>query len=242
MALRSGFGLAVLLSSLLVPAYHSAGYEAITMSDGGTVKGKVVYTATPPTPRKIVHTKDHEVCGSGMRDVDQIAIASDKVVLDAVVYLKKVERGKAWPAPNTTVVVRNHACEFTPQVQVVPVGVPVELVNGDPVFHNMQAFREKTGLFNLGLIKNSKKVWQGFDQPGIVRLECSAHGRMRGWLYVTDSPYYAITPKDGTFTMNDVPPGQYTLVAWHSFSGAVETPVTVTAKNTVTLNPDLARR
>ena len=84
MALRSGFGLAVLLSSLLVPAYHSAGYEAITMSDGGTVKGKVVYTATPPTPRKIVHTKDHEVCGSGMRDVDQIAIASSTTLSDAI--------------------------------------------------------------------------------------------------------------------------------------------------------------
>ncbi|PYN92554.1 MAG: hypothetical protein DMD89_27355 [Candidatus Rokuibacteriota bacterium] len=242
MALRSVLCLAVLLSSLLLPAYDSAGYEATTVSDGGTIKGKVVYTAAPPVPRKIVHTKDHEVCGSGVREVDQIAIAPDKVVQDAVVYLKKVGRGKAWPASAPTVVVRNHACEFTPYVQVVPVGVPVDLVNGDPVFHNMQAFREKTGLFNLGLIKNSKKVWQGFDQPGIVRLECSAHGWMRGWLYVTDSPYYAITPKDGMFAIGDVPPGQYTLVAWHSFSGAVETPVTVTAKNTVTLTPDLARR
>ena len=242
MTRRRGLGLAVLIASLCLPARQSSAYEAITVSDGGTIKGKVVYTAAPPVPRKIVHTKDHEVCGSGVREVDQIAIAPDKVVQDAVVYLKKVGRGKAWPASAPTVVVRNHACEFTPYVQVVPVGVPVDLVNGDPVFHNMQAFREKTGLFNLGLIKNSKKVWQGFDQPGIVRLECSAHGWMRGWLYVTDSPYYAITPKDGMFAIGDVPPGQYTLVAWHSFSGAVETPVTVTAKNTVTLTPDLARR
>src|SRR5205809_165602 len=101
---------------------------------------------------------------------------------------------------------------------------------------------DTAGLFNLGLIKTSRKVFQGFDQPGIVRLECSAHGWMRGWLYVTDSPYYAITPRDGTFVIGDVPPGQYTLVAWHSFSGPTETPVTVTAKNTVTLTPDLARR
>jgi plastocyanin len=242
MTRRRGLGLAVLIASLCLPARQSSAYEAITVSDGGTIKGKVVYTAAPPAARKIVHTKDHEVCGSGVRDVDQITIASDKVVQDAVVYLKNVGRGKAWPSPNTTVVVRNHACEFTPYVQVVPVGAPVDLVNGDPVFHNMQAFRDKSSLFNLGLIKNSKKVWQGFDQPGIVRLECSAHGWMRGWLYVTDSPYYAITPKDGTFTIGDVPPGHYTLVAWHSFSGATETPVTVTAKNTMTLTPDLARR
>jgi len=242
MALRSSLGLAVFLSSLLLSTYDSAGYEATAVSDGGGIKGKVVYSATPPAPRKIVHTKDHEVCGSGVRDVDQITIGSDKVVQDAVVYLKKVGRGKAWPPSTGPVVVRNHACEFTPSVQAVPVNTPLELVNGDPVFHNMQAFREKTGLFNLGLIKNSKKTWQGFDQPGIVRLECSAHGWMRGWLYVSDSPYYAITPKDGTFAISDVPAGQYTLVTWHSFSGPVEMPVTVTAKNTVTLTPDLARR
>jgi len=85
MALRSGFGLAVLLSSLLLPVYDSVGYEATTVSDGGTIKGKVIYTAAPPAPRKIVHTKDHEVCGSGVREVDQITIASDKVVQDAIV-------------------------------------------------------------------------------------------------------------------------------------------------------------
>jgi len=242
MTRRSGFCLAVLIASLCLLPGRSSAYEAITVSDGGTIKGKVVYTAAPPAPRRIVHTKDAEVCGSGARDVEQITIASDKVVQDAVVYLKTVGRGKAWPAPPPPVVVRNHACEFTPHVQAVPVGVPVELVNGDPVFHNMQAFRDKTGLFNLGLIKHSKKTWAGFDQPGIVRLECSAHGWMRGWLYVTDSPYYAITPKDGAFVIGDVPPGQYTLVAWHAFSGPMETPVTVTAKNTVTLTPDLARR
>src|SRR5881409_2832539 len=136
MALRSVLCLAVLLSSLLLPEYDSAGYEATTVSDGGTIKGKVVYTATPPVPRKIVHTKDSEVCGSGVRDVEQISIASDKVVQDAVLFLSKVDRGKAWPAPVPTVVVSNRACEFTPYVQVVPVGARVELVNADPVFHN----------------------------------------------------------------------------------------------------------
>ena len=75
-----------------------------------------------------------------MRDVEQISIASDKVVQDAVLFLSKVDRGKAWPAPVPTVVVSNRACEFTPYVQVVPVGARVELVNADPVFHNVQAF------------------------------------------------------------------------------------------------------
>ncbi len=60
MALRSGFCLVVLLSSLLLPAYDSAGYEAMSVSDGGTIKGRVVYTAAPPAPRKIVHRAPSE--------------------------------------------------------------------------------------------------------------------------------------------------------------------------------------
>src|SRR5215510_3407154 len=107
MTRRSGFCLAVLIASLCLLPGRSSAYEAITVSDGGTIKGKVVYTAAPPAPRRIVHTKDAEVCGSGARDVEQITIASDKVVQDAVVYLKTVGRGKAWPAPPPPVVVRN---------------------------------------------------------------------------------------------------------------------------------------
>src|SRR5438445_13822099 len=99
MALRSGFCLVVLLSSLLLPAYDGAGYEAMSVSDGGPIKGRVVYTAAPPAPRKIVHTKDHEVRGSGVRDVDQSGLASGKVVHGAVLSLRSVGRGKAWRAP-----------------------------------------------------------------------------------------------------------------------------------------------
>jgi len=242
MTRRSGVRLAVLVMSLLLPAHSSAGYEAVTVTDGGTVQGKVVYTAAKPTPRKVVHSKDSEVCGSGVRDVEQIVVAADKAVQDAVVFLRSVERGKPWPAPVTPPAVRNLACEFTPSVQVIRVGSRLELVNADPVFHNVQASRDRTSLFNLSLIKLGRKVSPAFDQAGIVRLECSAHGWMRGWVYVADNPYYAVTSKDGTFAIRDVPPGRYTLVTWHPYSGEVETPVTVTAGNTAAVTPDLARR
>src|SRR3546814_21104211 len=71
-------------------------YEETSVSDGGTIQGKIVYQGRVPT-RKIIPTKDTEVCG-GIRDEPEIIVSADKGVKDAVVYLAEVETGKAWPA------------------------------------------------------------------------------------------------------------------------------------------------
>src|SRR5258708_21573365 len=64
---------------------------------------------------------------------------------------------------------------------------------------------------------------------GVVRIDCDAHGWMEGWIYVVDNPHYAITGADGKFSITDVPPGNYTLVAIQSLTGPIQQPVTVTA-------------
>ena len=65
-------------------------------------------------------------------------------------------------------------------------------------------------------------------RAGEVRVDCDAHGWMEGWVYVVDNPYFAITGADGKFSIADVPPGTYTLVAVQPFTGPIEQPVTVT--------------
>jgi hypothetical protein len=72
-------------------------------------------------------------------------------------------------------------------------------------------------------------------------VECDAHGWMLGWIHVADSPYHALTAKDGTFTLTNVPPGSYTLVTWQEYTGAVETPVTVKAKDTAAVTVELKK-
>ena len=62
-----------------------------------------------------------------------------------------------------------------------------------------------------------------------VRVDCDAHGWMEGWIYVVDNPYYAVTGADGKFSITDVPPGDYKLVAVQPFTGPIEMPVKVTA-------------
>ncbi len=238
--------LALLAAALLVAGplpqpQKVFGYEVVSVPNGGTIQGKVVFTGTPPDPRKVIPTKDKEVCGSGIREVPQIVLAPDKAVQDAFVYLKTVEKGKAWDkSAAKTPAINNEKCDFHPHVQVIPVG-EIDIVNSDPVLHNTHGFYGKLTAFNVALPNQGQRITKPLKKSGLVRVECDAHGWMLGWVYVADNPYYAVTAKDGAFTIKNVPPGTYTLVAWQEHTGEVERPVTVKPKEGVNVTIDLKK-
>jgi hypothetical protein len=215
-------------------------YEAVAVADGGTIKGKVVFPGSPPPKRKVIPTKDREVCGSGVREVDQILLGPDQAVQEAIVYLKDVEKGKAWEKPAAPPAIDNVKCDFKPHVQVIAAG-DFEIVNSDPVLHNTHGFYGRITAFNVALPNQGQRIKKPLRKSGLVRVECDAHGWMLGWVYVASNPYYAVTAKDGTFTLNNVPPGSYTLVGWQEYTGEIELPLTVKAKEVATVTVELKK-
>jgi hypothetical protein len=216
-------------------------YDAVQVTDGGTIQGKVSFPGTPPSKKKVIPTKDREACGSAPRDVDQILLGPDKTVQDAVVYLQKVDKGKAWEKPGKSPEINNVKCDFNPHVQVMPVG-DLDIVNSDPVLHNTHGFLDKLTVFNVALPNEGQRIKRPLRKSGLVRVECDAHGWMLAWILVAENPYYAMTGKDGSFTIKDVPPGAYTLVVWQQFTGPVEVPVTVKAKEVVSVPVELKKK
>jgi len=208
----------------------AAAYETVTVTDGGTIRGKVTYSG-PVETKKIIPTKDQQVCGAA-RDEPLIVVGPDKGVQDVIVYLKGVEKGKALEKPAKKPEIVNHNCTFVPHVQAFPVGTVV-IVNSDPVLHNTHGYFGKQTVFNVALPIKGQRVEKPLTKPGVVKVGCDVHEWMLAWIFAADNPYYAVTPKDGTFTIADVPPGSYTLVAWQELTGERETPVTVKAKETV---------
>jgi hypothetical protein len=229
----------LLLAAVVAIPLHAAAYEVVPVTDGGTIKGKVVYQGSVPT-KKIVPTKDQATCGS-VRDEPEIVVGPDKGVKDVVVYLKDVQKGKALEKPAKKPQIDNVKCMFEPRVQAVPVGTIV-VVNSDPVMHNTHAFHGKQTIFNVALPMKDQRVERPMKKPGINRIECDTHGWMLGWVYAAEHPYYAVTQKDGTFTIADVPPGSYTLVAWQEHTGENEMPVTVKPKETVDVPVELKKK
>jgi plastocyanin len=231
--------ISVILAVLLAAPHAALGYEEATVSDGGTIEGKVVYQGTVPM-RKVIPTKNPEVCG-GIRDEPEIIVGGDKAVKDAVVYLAKVDKGKAWPATDAKPTLNNHKCIFEPRVQVMRAGTLV-VKNSDPVLHNTHGFYGKRTAFNMALPNKDQEIPADLERAGTVRVECDVHGWMLGWVFVVDNPYYVVTGDDGSFSIADVPPGDYALIATHEFTGPMEIPVTVKAGESTSVPIELKKQ
>jgi hypothetical protein len=233
----SSFFLAAAIAAVVLPLRGMA-YEAIQVTDGGTIKGKVVFQGTVPT-KKIIPTKDKETCGD-IREEPEITVGPDKGVQDAVVYLKDIQKGKAMQKPAKTPEIVNKQCRFVPHVQALPIG-GIVIVNSDPVLHNTHGFLGKATVFNVALPVKGQRIEKPLKKEGMMRVECDSHGWMLAWVYVAPNPYNAVTAQDGTFSIADVPPGSYKLVTWHEFTGETETPVTVKAKEPVQVAVELKK-
>jgi hypothetical protein len=234
---KATMGVSVIALAAMVAGPASA-YDTETVTGGGSVEGKVLFNGTVQT-RKIIPTKDVEVCG-GVREEPMIEVGPDKGVKDAAVYLVGVPKGKPWPPGGKKPELDNIKCRFVPDVQIIPTGT-LDVVNKDPVLHNTHGYYGKRTAFNMALPNQDQDISTELTQPGTVRVDCDAHGWMLGWIYVVDNPYYALTGADGKFTITDVPPGDYDLVAIQSFTEPVKQKVTVTAGKPTTLTIELKK-
>jgi len=150
---------------------------------------------------------------------------------DVVVY---VEGGRVKPRPATaTVVMKGKA--FAPRVTVVPVGGTVLFPNEDPIFHN--AFSVSgDNRFDLELYKRPKVGTFTFQHPGIVKVYCNIHPQMSAVIVVRDNPLFAKAAPDGSFMIENVPAGRYSLRAWNERAGETAQDVTVPEAGTATVH------
>lgn len=222
--------------SLFSPA--AMAYEEASVANGGTLKGKVIYKGAVPT-RKIVPTKDTEVCG-GVHDVPLIKVGPGNGVQEVVVLLREVNKGKAWKKNEPKMpVLDNKKCTFEPHVQVAAAESEIGIHNSDPVLHNTHGFLDKKTVFNVALPSQGMEIKKSLKKPGLVRVDCDAHGWMRGWIYVVDNPYHDITDEKGAFEITEIPPGTYSLTVWQEEKGVTERQITVAAGKTVSLDIEL---
>ena len=146
----------------------------------------------------------------------------------AVVYLE----GEL-PAPggaSAAVSISQEGERFVPGAVGVSTGATVRFPNADPFYHNV--FSYSGPRFDLGRYPPGESREIVFDEPGIVRVYCEIHEFMRAVVVVTDHGFHAVVEEDGTFRIPAVPPGSYTLVAFHPDGGTLQTSVSVTAGGT----------
>jgi hypothetical protein len=225
----------LVLPLLGIVAFPSQGlsYEAVTVTDGGTIVGEVKYAADPPPPEKIEVTKDANVCGADPKPSPVLTIGASKGIKDVLVSLPDITKGKALEKPAKPPVLDQKACEYHPYAQIIPVNTTLEVLNSDDVLHNVKTEPGSKTTFNVAQPKFKKKITIDFKTPEVVNVECNVHGWMNAIIAVVDHPYNALTDADGSFKITDVPPGKYTVKVWHSKLGEQTKEVTVGAKEEV---------
>ena len=146
---------------------------------------------------------------------------------DAAVWIEGLRRTGETPG-TVRGEMKSERKRFTPRVVIVPRRDAVEFPNVDPIYHNVFSV-SGANRFDLGLYRSGASKKQRFDESGVVRIYCNIHPTMVGYVRVVDSDYAAVTPAEGTFRLDAVPPGTYQLKAWHEEGGETSTSIRVLA-------------
>jgi len=189
----------------------------------GDLEGTFVYRGTPPAPTKIVPEKDPQFCGQHPLVEEKIVVNKENGGLaNVVVYLFTSPGAKVAIHPDyekaakTELVIDNQKCRFEPHVSAIRTGQPLALTNTDPIGHNTKADFFSNNPFN-DLIPAGGKITKTFTsaEAAPAPLSCNIHPWMRAYLLVRDNPYFAVSDKDGKFTIKNLPAGDHTFVVWH---------------------------
>jgi hypothetical protein len=214
-------------------------YEAIEVTEGGTIRGTIRIMGEAPEAVQIPVQKDTEVCGLSVVG-PSITLGPANTVVDAVVYLRGVTKGRPLVPAGRAVEQQIVKCALTPRLEFLPLGSTLELRNGDPIVHEIQAFIGDTKIFEVFLPFKDFRARVELDQFGIVALRCSAgHTWMSGTLVVQEHPYYSRTDSRGAYSIEDIPSGPHRLALWHELLGEMEVDVTVETGAVTTMDLEL---
>ncbi len=191
------------------PAYKPGPLGAV-----GSISGTIKLDGVPPVDSTPI-TVDTKVCGTKAEgSVD----ATAKGLADVIVWVSDAKTGKPLTI-NRRLELSSEKCQLDPRIQAAVVGSTVNVFNDDKLLHRLSFISASTGdtlqvmpFFNSGQVVASEKLAKS---PGIVEVRCAQHPWSRAYLAVFDHPYYAVTERDGAFTIDSLPPGKYTVNAWH---------------------------
>lgn len=216
----------------LVGGLWSSGeaYEAIQVQNGGKITGTVKFVGSVPPPEPLEITRDQEVCGSGTRPSEALIVSDSGGIKNVVISLTDIRTGKPHSPLKANPTLIQEDCWFSPHVLLVPAGSTIDLLNHDKVMHNIHTASTVNPIINKAHPSFRKKLTFTLDKPETIKVKCDIHGWMSAWFIVTEHPYYTLTDATGAFTLTDVPPGKYTLEAWHETLGKQTQQVTVNAQ------------
>ncbi len=211
------------------PAETTPAPPAADPSKAGKVAGKITLEGAAPAQQPIQMAADPNCARMHSTPVTTqfVVVGEGGGLANSFVYLKSGVQGD-FPPPSEPVVLDQQGCTYHPHVMGIQVGQPLEIVNSDETLHNIHAMPKNNKEFNIGQPVKGLKTQRTFDTAEVmVPFKCDVHKWMNSYAGVLEHPFFAVSGADGSFEIEGIPAGSYTVEAWHEQFGTKEMNVTV---------------
>jgi hypothetical protein len=222
------------------PAQQPIPIFKVDPATAASIKGTIRYIGGNPPPKRIDMGEDPACveANHGRRVFDEAVLVSHAGKLaNAFVYIEKGLEGKNFAAPQTPAVIDQRGCMFHPHVIGVQINQPVQIVNSDPVTHNIHPLAHLNREWNHSQGPEDPALNRRFAKREImIPVKCNIHGWMHAYIGVLDHPYFSVSKEDGSFEIPNLPPGSYTLAVWQEQLGNLEQEITITPGQNVVVD------
>jgi hypothetical protein len=222
---------------LAVVAVLAAATMSTGAPDGGTVTGKVTYTGTPAKPKPIDMSKEPGCAAQHPTPIttETVVTGPGNALANVVVYVSAGAPDESTP-PAQPATVTQKGCQYLPHVIPMVVNQELKVVNADSNSHNIHPLAKINNEWNKSQPPGTPPFSEKFSKPEFIPVKCNIHPWMHSSFAVLKNSHYAVSGGDGSFTLPNLPPGKYTLTAWHESYGTQTQEVAIAGNETKTVN------
>lgn len=222
-------------------------YKVVSVDNGGTLKGRVSLTGAVPRARSfhLIHAPNIEYCsrisdGKGHRLLFDFTVSQNRGLKDTLIHLVDVKKGKPFP-PNMQIF-NIDRCRANKYVIGAKNGENILLENTDPIQHEIATYEVRNiysdQTSNRPVTPKSSQVRSVFvrKEADEFIIKCNLHPFLQTHAYMVQNPYYTVSDSEGNFSIENIPPGTYEVVAWHPYIEVQKKTITITQKGEVQQN------
>ena len=199
--------------------------------NGGSISGKVTVEGTPAKALPIDMSKEPDCAKQHATPIttETVVVGPGNALVNVVVYISQGAPDEDGAPPEAVTVIQK-GCQYVPHVVPVMVNQDLKVENDDPTSHNIHPLAKVNREWNRAQPAGTPAITQKFDKAEFIPVKCNVHAWMHTTFAVMKTSHYAVTGEDGTFTLPNLPPGKYTLTAWHETYGTKTQEVTISGQ------------